>query len=109
MTREELLVQLEDLAGRLNIQVQYESVKSEDPSTFGGYCRINDQHMIVLHSKALIGRKIDVITDALKRFDIGDVYLVPALREHLKKDEIPRGHQEELGLDGDGDVTKAPA
>jgi hypothetical protein len=37
MTREELLVQLEELAGRLNIQVQYESVKSEDPSTFGSY------------------------------------------------------------------------
>ena len=109
MTREELLVQLEDLADRLNIQVQYESVKSEDPSTFGSYCRINDQHMIILHSKALIGRKIEIITDALKRFDIGDVYLVPALREHLKKDERPGGHQEELGLDGEGDVTKAPA
>ncbi len=109
MTREELLVQLEDLAGRLNIQVQYESVKSEDPSTFGSYCRINDQHMIILHSRALIGRKIEIITDALKRFDIGDVYLVPALKEHLKKDEIPGGHQEELGLDGEGDVTKVPA
>jgi len=46
MTREELLIQLEELAGRLNIQVQDESVKSEDPSTFGSYCRSNDQHMI---------------------------------------------------------------
>jgi hypothetical protein len=109
MIREELLIQLEELAGRLNIQVQYESVKSEDPSTFGGYCRSNDQHKIILHSKASTGRKIEIITDALKRFDIDDVYLVPALREHLKKDEIPGGHQEELGLDGEGDVNKAPA
>jgi hypothetical protein len=89
MTREELLIQLEELAARLNIQVQYESVKSEDPSTFGGYCRINDQHMIILHSKALISRKIEIITEALKRFDIDDVYLLPALREHLKKDDPP--------------------
>jgi hypothetical protein len=87
MTREELLVQLEELAGRLNIKVQYESVKSEDPSTFGSYCRINDQHKIILHSKASIGRKIEIITDAFNRFDIDDVYLVPALREHLKKEE----------------------
>jgi hypothetical protein len=28
MTREELLIQIEELACRLNIQVQYESVKS---------------------------------------------------------------------------------
>ena len=109
MIREELLIQLEELAGRLNIQVQYESVKSEDPSTFGSYCRINDQHMIILHSKASIGRKIEIITDALNRFDIDDVFLLPALREHLKKDDLPGGHQEELGLDGEGDVTKEPA
>jgi hypothetical protein len=98
MTREELLVQIEELAGRLNIQVQYESVKSEDPETFGGYCRINDQHMIILHSKASISRKIEIFTEALRRFDIDDLYLRPALREHLKKEDIPDGHRE-LSLD----------
>lgn len=91
MTREELLIQLEELADRLNIQVRYESVKSEDPSTFGGYCRINDQHKIILHSKTSISRKIEIITDTLKRFDIDDVYLVPAVREHLMKDDLHGG------------------
>ena len=90
MTHEELLIQLEDLAGRLNIQVQYESLKNEDPSTFGGFCRIRDQHLIIIHSKATISRKIDIFTEALRRFDIDDVYLRPALREHLKKD-LPDG------------------
>ena len=86
MTHEELLIQLEDLAGRLNIQVQYESLKNEDPSTFGGFCRIRDQHMIIIHSKATISRKIDIFTEALRRFDIDDLYMRPALREYLKKD-----------------------
>jgi hypothetical protein len=89
MTREELLIQLAELAGRLNIQVQYESLKAEDPETFGGYCRSKDQHMIILHAKASVSRKIEIITEALKRFDIDDVYLLPALREHLKKDGLP--------------------
>jgi hypothetical protein len=97
MTREELLIQLAELTGRLNIQVQYESVKAEDPETFGGYCRSNDQHMIILHTKASIGRKIEIITEALRRFDIDDVYLLPALREHLKKEDIPDGHRELSG------------
>jgi hypothetical protein len=86
MTHEELLIQLEDLAGRLNIQVQYESLKNEDPSTFGGFCRVRDQHMIIIHSKATISRKIDIFTEALRPFDIDDLYMRPALREYLKKD-----------------------
>jgi hypothetical protein len=91
MTREELLQQLEELAGRLNIQVQYESLKNEDPSTFGGFCRIRDQHIIILHSKASINRKIEIFTEALRRFDIDDFFMRPVLREHLKKEDIPDG------------------
>lgn len=86
MTHEELLIQLEDLAGRLNIQVQYESLKNEDPSTFGGFCRVRDQYMIIIHSKATIGRKIDIFKEALQRFDIGDLYMRPVLRAYLKKE-----------------------
>jgi hypothetical protein len=58
MTKEELLTQLEELAGKLIVHIQYEFQKNEDPSTFGGYCRIKDQHIIILHSKASISRKI---------------------------------------------------
>ena len=86
MTHAELLIQLEELAGRLNIEVQYESLKNEDPSTFGGFCRVRDQPMIIIHSKATVGRKIDIFTEALRRFDIDDLYMRPALREYLKKD-----------------------
>ncbi|MCE5265410.1 MAG: hypothetical protein LLG97_18000 [Deltaproteobacteria bacterium] len=85
MNRDELLIQLEELAGRLNIQVQYESMKSEDPSTFGGFCRIRDRHLIIIHSRAAISRKIDVFTEAVRHFDIDDLFMMPALREYLKK------------------------
>jgi hypothetical protein len=84
MNHEELLTQLEELAGRLNIQVQYESMRNEDPSTFGGFCRVRDQHMMIIHSKATISRKIDVFTEALRHFDMDDLFMRPALREYLK-------------------------
>jgi hypothetical protein len=85
MTHEELLIQLEELASRLNIEVRYESARSEDPATFGGYCRNGERHIIITHSKASTRRKIDVFTEALSHFDIDDLYLRPALRDHLKK------------------------
>jgi hypothetical protein len=87
MTHDELLIQLEDLCGRLNIKIQYESLKNEDPSTFGGFCRNRDQYMIIIHSQASISRKIDIFTEALRRFDLSDLYIRPALREHLRKED----------------------
>ena len=94
MTKEELLTQLEELADRLNIKVQHESLKNEDPTTFGGYCRSEDQHMIIYHSKASVSRKIEIFADALKRFDIEDLYVKPELRELLKKADIPVATEE---------------
>jgi hypothetical protein len=88
MTKEELLTQLEELADRLNIKVQHESLKNEDPTTFGGYCRIKDQHMIIFHSKASAMRKIEIFREALMRFDIDDLYVKPELRKLLKKGEV---------------------
>lgn len=86
MTHEELLIQLEDLASRLNIQIQYEAKRNEDPSTFGGFCRIGDQYRMIIHSKASVRKKIELFTEALKRFDLDDFYMRPALREYLKRD-----------------------
>jgi len=87
MTQEELLIQLEELAARLDIQVRHESVKSEDPATFGGYCRVGQRHTIIVHSRASTRRKIDIFTGALKRFNVDDLYLRPALRDHLKTNQ----------------------
>ncbi|MFA5180811.1 MAG: hypothetical protein WC405_05785 [Syntrophales bacterium] len=91
MTQEELLKQLEELAGRVNVAIRYESLKNEDPATFGGLCRIKEQSVLFLHVKATVKRKIAMITEALKRYDIDEIYLRPALREHLKKDHSTNG------------------
>ncbi|HAJ28344.1 MAG TPA: hypothetical protein DCG53_14075 [Syntrophus sp. (in: bacteria)] len=86
MTQEELLKQLEELAGRVSVTIRYESLKNEDPSTFGGLCRVKEQLVLFLHAKATVKRKIAMITETLKRYDVDEIYLRPALREHLKED-----------------------
>ena len=85
MTHEELLVQLEELAERLNIRIRTESPKKEDPSAFGGFCRVKDQYRVIVHSRASTGRKIEILTDAVRHFDLDDIYMRPALREYLKQ------------------------
>jgi hypothetical protein len=86
MNQEELLKQLEELAGRVNVVVRYESLKGEDPATFGGLCRVREQPVLFIHAKATARRKIAMITEALKRYDVDGIFLRPALRDHLKKE-----------------------
>jgi hypothetical protein len=77
------LGQLEELAGKLGIQVRYEKIVDELTGT-GGLCRIEGKYVLMIRSKASVKEKIRVMTLALKRFDLADIYVRPAIRELLE-------------------------
>ena len=88
MDEKTLLGELEALAGRLGITVRYESLKMDGSSIHtGGYCRIKGQDYVIIHKKAATQDKIHVLTDALKRYDLRDIYLLPSVRKVLDVDE----------------------
>ena len=76
------LHQLEELAGKLEIQIRYEKIEDELTGV-GGLCRVEGKYVLLIHSKATTKEKIQIMVEALKRFDLGDIYLRPALRELL--------------------------
>ncbi len=78
-----LLNQLEELAGKLEIEIRYENINVEDSSSPGGLCRINGEYVLIVHSRLTIKEKVRVMTTALKGFDIGDVYVRPVIRKLL--------------------------
>ena len=77
------LGQLEELAGKLGIQVRYEKIVDELTGA-GGLCRIEGKYILMIRSKASVKEKIRVMTQALKRFDLADIYVRPAIRELLE-------------------------
>jgi hypothetical protein len=79
-----LLGQLEELARKLGIAVRYEQVTLEKSSGAGGLCRIKGNYALIIHSLATAREKIQLITEALKSFDLSDMYIKPALREWLE-------------------------
>ena len=87
MNDERLLHQLEELAEKLGITVRREKVNAEGSSSSGGLCRIKDKYILILNSESSPQEKIKVITEALKRFDLGNVYVRPGLRELLEGSE----------------------
>jgi N-dimethylarginine dimethylaminohydrolase len=78
------LSQLEELADRLGIPIRYEKIEDELTGP-GGLCRIEGKHILIIHSKATVREKIQIMTEALGRFDLGDIYVKPALRELLEE------------------------
>ncbi len=77
------LSHLEGLADKLGIPIRYEKIVDEFTG-MGGLCRIEGEYVLIVHSKATVKEKIQIMIEALGRFDLGDIYVRPALRELLE-------------------------
>ena len=78
-----ILGQLEELARSLAIQIRYEPIKKEGTFSPGGLCRLKGENLLIVNSKATTKDKIQALAKAVNRFDLGQVYVRPGLREFL--------------------------
>jgi hypothetical protein len=85
LEEEILLSQLEDLAHSLGIKVRYEQLKKESSFFPGGLCKVQGENVLIINSKAATGDKVETMAKALITYDLGQVYMRPALREFLLK------------------------
>ena len=74
---------LEELADKLSILIRHEIIKDELTGP-GGLCRIDGKFILIINSEVTATEKIRIMTEALRRFDLGDIYVRPALRELLE-------------------------
>lgn len=79
------LDQLEALAYGLGIEVRYEKIPQDDVTISGGLYRLKGKNVIVIDSRAKSKDRIRILVQALKPFNLNDVYIRPALRELLEK------------------------
>jgi hypothetical protein len=80
------LSQLEELADKLGIPIRYEIIEDE-LTGMGGLCRIEGNYILIIHSKAGVKEKVQIMIEGLRRFDLNDIYVRPALRELLEENE----------------------
>jgi hypothetical protein len=78
-----ILNQLEELADKLEIVVRDENINIEELSSNGGLCRIEEEYIIILNSKATVKEKIHIMITALQQFDLSSIYIKPVIRELL--------------------------
>lgn len=75
-----LLDQLEDLANKLGIKVRFENLNLEESSGAGGLCRLKGEYVLIIQARAPVKEKIQVMTEMLKRFPLGNIYIKPVIR-----------------------------
>jgi hypothetical protein len=87
MDQETIIDQLEELAGRFGIQIRYEPIKQDEDLVriVGGLCLLRGEYVVIIDSKATMRDKIRTLAEAVKYFDLDEVYIRPSLRELLDK------------------------
>ena len=80
-----LLKQMEELAGKLGIEIRYGNIAVEESHRMGGLCRVKGKYFLIMHFRLTAKEKIGVIIKTLKGFEIGDVYVRPVIRDLLDK------------------------
>lgn len=80
-----LLHHLEELAGKLGIEIRYGNIPSEESHRMGGLCRVKGNYLLIIHSRLTVREKIGIMIKTLKGFEMEDVYVIPFVRELLDK------------------------
>ena len=84
MKQEQLMQELHDLAGLLNVRVRYEKGDFE-----GGYCILKEERVLLVNKRLLPPRRASVLATALHEIGLENVFVKPALRAYVE-DEVAR-------------------
>ena len=87
MDQDAIIDQLEELAESFGVQIRYEPIKQDEDlvRVVGGLCLLRGEYVLIIDSKAAMGDKIRTFAEALRHFDLDQIYIKPALRELLDK------------------------
>ena len=90
MDEEAIIDQLEELARGFGIQIRYEAIKQDEESkrVAGGLCLLNGEYVLIINAKATGKDRIRTLAEALRHFNLDQIYIRPVLREILDRVSI---------------------
>ena len=79
MSEEEILDKLHEVVLSLGI-----TCERSDGEFRGGVYRLHNQRRLMLNSNLLPSQEIDILCQELARFDLSNIFLLPALRKKIE-------------------------
>ena len=79
MKQEELILELESLAGQLGVAVRYEKGDFE-----GGYCILRAQKLLLINKRLTPARRASLLGVALQEIGLDNRFVKPAVRAFIE-------------------------
>ncbi len=99
MNADRLYQELKDLSERLGVEVSEQNFRATGIKARSGYCVVKGRPMFLIDKNKRLQRRIQILSEFLGEMVTEDVFIVPAVREHLakfRKTETGEEHQPEL-------------
>jgi hypothetical protein len=80
-----MLGQLEEVARSVGIDIRYDTIKKVETFSTGGLCQLRGDYVLIINAQAPLEDKIEMVADAVVRFDLSQVYVKPNVREYLER------------------------
>jgi hypothetical protein len=80
MEENRLLEDLEEIAEKLSIDVQYDDLMAGDFTVRGGLCKLRGRHVIIMDRRAPPPERIEILVRALRQFDLSSLFIKPYIR-----------------------------
>jgi hypothetical protein len=75
-----LLQELEEIAEKLSISVQYDDLMGMDFRVKGGLCKLRGKNVIIMDRRTPPRERIDLLARALRQFDLSSMFIKPYIR-----------------------------
>ena len=85
MNADRLYQELKDLSERLGVEVSEQNFRATGIKARSGYCVVKGRPMFLIDKNKRLQRRIQILSEFLGEMVTEDVFIVPAVREHLAK------------------------
>jgi len=75
---------LKSVAEKLAIEIQITNLNDQDFNIQSGYCKLNGKDLILLDKNLSLQEQTEIILQALKNFDIDNIYVASWIRELIE-------------------------
>ena len=85
MKADRLYQELIDLAEKLGVEVSEQNFRATGVSAVSGLCKVKGKSLFLVDKHKRLHKKIEILSEFLGTLSCGDVYMLPAVRDHLRK------------------------
>jgi len=79
-----MLMELENAAFRLGVEVRYDDLYDDEASISSGLCYVHHEPVLIIDKKLDPHGKCTILAKELKSMDINSIYIKPVVRELIE-------------------------